>query len=81
MKSMRSLAFQYDKLVGLFLFISCARLFAGGPEIQAVKNNWSGFYVGSTSGYVRGNANESATLHDDWLTDGTQDDVFLGLNS
>ncbi len=43
----------------------------------AAPQNWTGFYVGATAGYAWGTANKSTSFQNDWLTDGTTDNVFL----
>ncbi len=68
-----------SKFSCFFLLIFSARLFAGGPDIASGDSAalWTGFYMGGNSGYSWGKANESISFKGNWLTDGTQDDVFL----
>lgn len=77
MRANQFFKFRHYKFAGLLLVTFSTSLFAGSSDMHTTTNNWSGFYLGGTSGYIRGNANQSISFHNSWLNDGTQDNIFL----
>lgn len=50
---------------------------AKSSSISTPNPNWSGFYVGVNAGYAWGAANDSIQFQNEWITDGTGDNIFL----